>query len=77
MVTDNTLKKLLLAEYATIIHAQVQSSTLYASIVGQKENSHNENLFNTFFKAKQKKMNLEMMLLADCITLFNGNGVST
>ena len=35
-----------------------------------------DTLFSNFFTVKQKKMNLEMMLLADCVTIFNGNGVS-
>ena len=48
--------------------------TLYQKILSQPSSD----LFNAFFEAKQKKMNFEMMLLADCVTLMNNNlGTST
>jgi len=51
----------------------MKSKALYAQILS-KQQQPSEDLFNAFFKAKQKKMNFEMMLLADCITLINDGG---
>lgn len=39
--------------------------------ITQGEGKPKEELFHAFFKAKQKKMNFEMMLLADCVAHFN------
>ena len=74
-VSDKKLRYLLLSEYATIIKQQIESVYLYKQICTRSEagNNHSaEDLFNAFFKAKQKKMNFEMMLLADCVTRFSG-----
>ena len=75
-VNDVTLGRLLLKEYATIIKNHVSSSQLYESILAdssslqKRDKAASMELFNSFFKAKQKKMNYEMMLLADCVTIF-------
>ena len=79
-VNDVTLGRLLLKEYATILKNHVSSSQLYERILtdaSQQQRSdqafstdQRNELFNSFFKAKQKKMNYEMMLLADCVTIF-------
>ena len=68
-VGDVSLRRLLLSEFATIISNQIVSSRLYHTIITKPE--ENINNFGTFFEAKTKKMNYEMMLLADCVPLLS------
>jgi len=52
----------LLKEYATILGSIVDSAKLCTEV------KQDEAMFARYFQAKKKKMNMEMMVLCDCIT---------
>ena len=64
-VQDVYLKKALLNEYAEILESLILSTTLFKQILNTQNNDTDS--FNRFFTASAKRMNIEMMLLADCI----------
>ncbi len=59
-VQDKQLSKLLLREYITILSSFLDSDKLYYEVTKQE-------VFQKFFLAKRKKMNMQMMLLCDCV----------
>lgn len=59
-VQDKQLSRLLLREYITILSSFLDSDKLYSDVTKQE-------VFQKFFLAKRKKMNMQMMLLCDCV----------
>lgn len=68
---DRYLKKALLMEYTKILDSLILSTTLFTQL--QSLRQKDEALFHQFFAACAKRMNLEMMLLIDCIQIESGS----
>ena len=64
-VQDPVIEKVLLTEYSTILESIVLSATVYQKFTDT--HPPNEALFRQVFHASAKRMNLEMMLLVDCV----------
>ena len=59
-VQDKRLSQLLLAEYMTILVSLIDAKRL-ANTVSEHD------MFWRFFQARRKKMNMQMMILCDCV----------
>lgn len=60
-VPDKLLQFLLIQEYKTILESLIDSCKLFSVVEDPK-------IFGKFLEAKRKKMNMEMMILCDCVT---------
>ena len=64
-VQESYMKKALLNEYAEILESLILSTTLFKQLMNTQNND--TDLFNQFFSASAKRMNIEMMLLVECV----------